>query len=146
MKVILIYPDTEPVSVIPSGFINIEPLGLEHLAGELYNHDVTILDLKVEKNWQKALRKHNPDVVGITGTAFTNHTIEYLLGLCHPNAYVVILGGTAPISPVLFDYGVDAVSGTLVTDPETVMRCVSQGATFRQIRGTRLLTMTRERD
>ena len=81
------------------------------------------------------------DIVGITGTAFTNHTLEHLLGLCSPNAYVVILGGTTPLSPVLFDHGVSAISGTLVTDTETVLRCVSQGATFRQIKGVRLLTM-----
>ena len=83
------------------------------------------------------------DVIGITGTAFTNQTIERLLSLCKPNAYVVVLGGTAPLSPVLFDYGVDAISGTLVTEPETVLCCVSQGATFRQIKGVRLLTMER---
>jgi uncharacterized protein (DUF4213/DUF364 family) len=81
------------------------------------------------------------EVVGITGTAFTNHTIEHLLGLCNPDAYVVILGGTTPLSPVLFDYGVSAISGTRVTEPETVLRCVSQGATFRQIKGLQLLTM-----
>jgi uncharacterized protein (DUF4213/DUF364 family) len=69
-----------------------------------------------------------------------------LLELCNPNAYVVILGGTAPLSPVLFDYGIDATSGTRVIDSETAMRCVSQGATFRQIRGIRLLTMKKERD
>ena len=74
------------------------------------------------------------DVIGITGTAFNNHTIERLLGLCQPQAYVIILGGTAPLSPVLFDYGVDAISGTQVVDPEMVLRCVSQGATFRQIK------------
>lgn len=83
------------------------------------------------------------DVVGITGTAFTNHTLERLLSLCKSNAYIVVLGGTAPLSPVLFDYGVSAVSGTRVIDPETVLRCVSQGATFRQIKGVRLLTMER---
>jgi len=81
------------------------------------------------------------DVVGITGTSFTNHTIESLLSLCKPKAYIVILGATAPLSPVLFDYGVNAVSGSRVIDPETVLRCVSQGATFRQIKGVRLLTM-----
>ena len=83
------------------------------------------------------------DVVGITGTAFTNHTIERLLGLCKPEAYVVILGGTAPLSPVLFDYGINAISGTRVIDAETVLRCVSQGATFRQLKGVHLLTMRR---
>ena len=82
------------------------------------------------------------DVVGITGTAFINHTIERLLLLCNPQAYIVILGGTAPLSPVLFDYGISAVSGTVVVDPESVLRCVSQGATFRQLSGIRLLTMT----
>ncbi len=81
------------------------------------------------------------DVVGITGTAFTNHTIERLLGLCQPEAYVVILGGTTPLSPVLFDYGVDAISGTKVVNAELVLRCVAQGATFRQVKGIRLLTM-----
>jgi uncharacterized protein (DUF4213/DUF364 family) len=83
------------------------------------------------------------DVVGITGTAFTNHTIERLLSICNPNAYVVLLGDTAPLSPVLFDYGIDAISGTKVVEPEAVLRCVSQGATFRQIGGIRLLTMER---
>jgi len=81
------------------------------------------------------------DVVGITGTAFTNHTIEQLLKLCRPDACVVVLGGTAPLSPVLFDYGISAVSGTKVLDGEVVMRHVSQGATFRQLKGIRLLTM-----
>ncbi len=81
------------------------------------------------------------EVVGITGTAFTNHTIERLLGLCNPNAYVVILGGTAPLSPVLFDHGINAISGTKVVNPALALRCVSQGATFRQIKGIRLLTM-----
>ncbi len=83
------------------------------------------------------------DVVGITGSAFINHTIEHLLSLCSPEAYVVVLGPTTPLSPVIFDYGVDAISGTRVVDPEVVLRCVSQGATFRQIRGIRLLTMQR---
>ena len=86
------------------------------------------------------------DVVGITGTAFTNHTIEHLLGLCNPKAYVVILGGTVPLSTVLFDYGIHAVSGTKVVNPQLALRCVSQGATFRQIKGIRLLTMTKGED
>jgi uncharacterized protein (DUF4213/DUF364 family) len=84
------------------------------------------------------------DVVAITGTAFTNHTIEYLLELCDPGAYVVILGDTSPLSPVLLDYGIDAISGTKVVDPGLAMRCVSQGATFRQVKGIELLTMMKK--
>jgi uncharacterized protein (DUF4213/DUF364 family) len=81
------------------------------------------------------------DVLGITGTSFTNHTLEQLLELCNPDAYVVILGDTAPLSPVLFDYGIDAISGTKVIDPDLALRCVSQGATYQQIKGIRQLTM-----
>jgi uncharacterized protein (DUF4213/DUF364 family) len=83
------------------------------------------------------------DVVGITGATLTNHTFDHVVGLCGSNAYVVLLGDSTPLSPVLFDHGVDAVSGTLVTDADLALRCVSQGATFRQIKGRRLLTMTK---
>jgi uncharacterized protein (DUF4213/DUF364 family) len=85
------------------------------------------------------------DVVGITGTAFTNHTISSLLELCRPRAFVVVLGDSAPLSPVLFDYGIDAVSGTKVIDVDLAMSCISQGANYRQIRGIRKLTMVRNR-
>jgi len=85
------------------------------------------------------------DVIGITGTAITNHTIEHLLSLCRPDAYVVILGDSSPLSPILFDYGIDAVSGTTVVDPDLALRCVSQGANYRQIRGIRQLTMIKDK-
>jgi len=81
------------------------------------------------------------DVVAITGTALTTHTLDHLLELCDPKAYVVMLGDTAPLSSLLFDHGVDAVSGTRVVDPDVALRCVSQGANFRQIKGVRRLTM-----
>jgi uncharacterized protein (DUF4213/DUF364 family) len=87
------------------------------------------------------------DVVAITGTSLINHTFEELMGLCRPEAFVLVLGPTAPLSPVLFNYGVDVISGTLVTDPATVLRYVSQGASFRQIKrskGVKLLTLARE--
>ena len=84
------------------------------------------------------------DVVAITGTALTNHTLDHLLELCSPGAYVILLGDTAPLSPIFFDYGVDALSGTKVVDSDLALRCVSQGANFRQIRGVERLTMMKE--
>ena len=83
------------------------------------------------------------DVVAITGTALTNHTIEHLLELCDSRAYIIVLGDTVPLSPILFDFGLNAISGTRVTDAEIALRCVSEGANFRQIRGVRRLTMMR---
>jgi uncharacterized protein (DUF4213/DUF364 family) len=86
------------------------------------------------------------DVVALTGTSLLNHSFDELAALCRPDAFVLILGPSAPLSPVLFAVGGDAVSGTLVTDPERVLRSVAQGATFRQIKragGVRLLTQVK---
>jgi len=84
------------------------------------------------------------DIVAITGSAFINHTMEPLLSLCWPETFVVVLGPSTPLSPVLFDYGVDVISGTRVVDPVRALRCASEGATFRQMRGVRLLTTERK--
>ncbi len=84
------------------------------------------------------------DVVAITGTALLNHTLDALLSYCHADAYVLVLGGTTPLSPVLFRHGISALSGTIVIEPETALRAISQGATFKQIGGKRLVTWFRE--
>ena len=81
------------------------------------------------------------DVVGITGSTLLNQTFEGLLSLCQPSAYIVVMGGSTPLSPLFFDHGVNAVAGAQVVDVDAVLRAVSQGATFRQIPGKRLLTM-----
>lgn len=83
------------------------------------------------------------DVVAITGTALTNHTLPGLLDLCSSKAYVILLGDTVPLSPVLFEYPIDALSGTRVVDENLALRCVAQGANFRQIQGTRRLILAR---
>jgi uncharacterized protein (DUF4213/DUF364 family) len=85
------------------------------------------------------------EVVCLTGTTFINHTLEDLLALCR-SSYVVLTGPTSPLSPLLFEYGINAICGTRVMNAEEVVRYVSQAATFRQIHGhgVRLLTMTRE--
>jgi uncharacterized protein (DUF4213/DUF364 family) len=83
------------------------------------------------------------DVVGITGTSLINHTLEELLGLSK-KSYVVVIGPTTPLSPVLFDWGVDVVAGVKVTEIEKTVRCISEGAIFSQVEGIRLVTMARD--
>jgi Uncharacterized conserved protein len=80
------------------------------------------------------------DVVGITGTAFINHTIQKLLGLSR-NSFTVMIGPTSPLSPVLFNYGVDVIAGVKVTQPEKTIRSISEGAIFSQVKGVKLVTM-----
>jgi len=85
------------------------------------------------------------DVVGLTGTSFINHTIDRLLALSK-NSFVVMVGPTTPLLPVLFDYGVDILAGVKVVEPDKTIRSISQGAIFSQVEGVRLLTMVKERN
>ena len=84
------------------------------------------------------------DVIALTGTSLTNHTFDGLIDLCRPDALVVLLGGSAPLTPVLYERGVDVIAGTVVVDVPAAVQAVGQAATFRQIPGKRLLTMARE--
>lgn len=83
------------------------------------------------------------DVVAITGMTLLNHTFESILALCKPQAQVIVLGPSTPLSPVLFDYGANWLCGSLVTDIDPVLRAVGQGANFRQVHraGVRLVCM-----
>ncbi len=83
------------------------------------------------------------EVAAITASSFINGTAERLLSLC-PQAYILVLGPTAPLSPVLFDYGVDAVSGALIEDPAAALPGIREGSSFRQIRGLRLVTIFKQ--
>lgn len=80
------------------------------------------------------------DVAALTGSSFINGTAEALISLC-PRAYTLVLGPSSPLSPVLFRYGVDAVCGALVVDPEEALPSIWQGASFRHVPGLRLVTM-----
>jgi len=83
------------------------------------------------------------DVLAMTGTTLINRTFGELMALRRPDALVVVLGPSTPLSPRLFEAGVDWLSGIAVEDIDTVLRGVSQGANFRQLRrqGVRLVTM-----
>jgi hypothetical protein len=82
------------------------------------------------------------DVVCLTGTSLMNGTFEGLMQLC-PQAYVVLTGPSSPLSPLLFEFGINAICGSRVVDPESLRPYVTQGASFRQMHahGVRLLTL-----
>jgi uncharacterized protein (DUF4213/DUF364 family) len=84
------------------------------------------------------------DIVAITSTALINHTMDGLLALCNPGALVMALGPSTPLSPLLFNHGIDILSGAKVFDESAVLRTVSQGANFQQVEGVRLLTFKKE--
>lgn len=83
------------------------------------------------------------DVIAITGTSFINHTIENLLSLCRPRTLVMILGPSTPMTPLLFNYGISFLSSSCIIDEDAAITTIQQGAIFPQVKGTRLVTMTK---
>ena len=82
------------------------------------------------------------NVIGITGTSLINHTLEKLLDLSK-GRFVVMIGPTSPLSPILFDYGMDVIAGVKVVEPEKTIRSISEGAIFPQVEGIKLVTLAR---
>ena len=88
------------------------------------------------------------DIVVITATALINQTLPGLLALCRKGSVKMLLGPTTPISKVLFDHGIDVLSGSTVIDVDVAFKAVSEGANFMRLRKTgsvRFVTMIRDR-
>lgn len=89
------------------------------------------------------------DVVAITATTLMNDTFAELLSLCKTDATVMVLGPSTPLTPVMYDFGADLLSGSAVSTESdklnAVLDAVCQGSSFRQVQpyGVRLVTMIR---
>ena len=85
------------------------------------------------------------DVAAITATTLINHSFNELMSYFKPDAYKLLLGPSAPLTDMLFEFGIDAVSGTLVDKPEVLVPYLKQGASYRQLKGKKMLTLFRRR-
>lgn len=84
------------------------------------------------------------DIVAISSTTLINHTFQEILNMCPEGSIKMLLGPSTPMSPVLFDYGIDIISGSKIVDEEKTLRYISEGVNFRQLKRTgaiKLLTM-----
>lgn len=143
MKVLLIYPDTDRLSVIPRKLINIEPLGLEYLAGIIPEHQVRILDMKIENNWQSQVQEFCPDVVGVSGTVIHfRRMLEILRGVkkLSPMTLTVVGGSHATLMPGDFNRPcVDAiVLGHRVLSFKRILQNFERKKSFEDIEGLAL--------
>ncbi len=72
MKILLIEPPKPPLTIGGDDVFLFEPLALEYLAaGVSHEHEVRILDLRLDDGLQRELADFSPDIVGIT--AYTVH-------------------------------------------------------------------------
>ncbi len=77
------------------------------------------------------------EVVAVTGSAVSNHTLEAIVARMRRDAFAVMLGPSTPLASCLFELGFDVLCGTVVEDAPAVVRAVSEGAVTDQIPGVR---------
>lgn len=103
MKILLIEPAKAPVTIGGEDAFIYEPLALEYVAaGVAKDHDVRILDLRLEKNWEKVLEDFWPDVVGITSYTVHVNTVRSLFDRIkkwNPGVLTVVGGHHATVLP-----------------------------------------------
>jgi radical SAM superfamily enzyme YgiQ (UPF0313 family) len=80
MKVLLIEPPVSPFDVPTKIFEMPPPYHLEVLAGRLVgNHDVHILDMRIDENLDTELSMFRPDIVGCSCVAANSHIVKQVL-------------------------------------------------------------------
>jgi len=102
MRVLLIEPAKSPVTIGGEDVFLFEPLALEYVAaGVADNHDVRILDMRIENSLEDTLAAFEPDVVGLT--AYTVH-VKPVRRLCrkiknwNPEVLTVVGGHHATVA------------------------------------------------
>jgi uncharacterized protein (DUF4213/DUF364 family) len=81
------------------------------------------------------------DLIAISASTLINHTLEDLLEFCRKDATVMLIGPSTPLSPLLFEFNIDVLSGIVVEDETKVIKAISQGAIFRQMQGVKRMVM-----
>ena len=83
------------------------------------------------------------DIVLLSGTTLIHHTFEAISGYFNAS-FNIMAGPSTPLSPILFDFGIDMISGTVVTDKEKARESFSRGAKFREAQGLRFVSLFKE--
>jgi len=103
MKILLIQPAKPPKALGGEEFSIFEPLALEYLAaGVMPDHDVRILDMRLDGDLDPVLREYGPDLVGITSFTVHVNTVKGLFRQIkdfNPAIVTVVGGHHATIMP-----------------------------------------------
>jgi uncharacterized protein len=83
------------------------------------------------------------DIVVITAVTLINKTLPRLLQLAK-GARIVLTGPTTPLTPILYDFGIEMLAGLVVEDETQVLRTVQEGGQHQLFeRGARMVTLNR---
>ena len=103
MKILLIQPAKAQKTIGGEDIFIYEPLALEYLASGIKgDHDVKILDMRIDKDLDSQMQKFTPDVVGITAYTVHVNTVRNLFNkikTIDPHIVTVVGGHHATVAP-----------------------------------------------
>ena len=103
MKLLLIEPPKSALTIGGEDAFLFEPLALEYVAaGVAAEHDVRILDMRLDGDLPSALAKYQPDIVGITSLTTHVNTVRRLCDQVkrwNPRVVTVVGGHHATVVP-----------------------------------------------
>jgi radical SAM superfamily enzyme YgiQ (UPF0313 family) len=106
MKILLVQPPKAQRSLLGDDYFMFEPLALEYVAaGVNADHEVRLLDMRLEPDLQACLDDFGPEIVGITAyTVNVNPALEVcrLVKASSPSTLTVIGGHHATVRPLDF--------------------------------------------
>jgi radical SAM superfamily enzyme YgiQ (UPF0313 family) len=117
-----------------------EPLGLEAVAASIKNHDLRILDLRLEKSLAKVLRRFKPEAVGLS-VPFTTavYKSQYILSEIkkfNPRIFTFVGGHHASLNPYDFlGYADVVVTGEGEKTCPELLEAVARGRDLREVPG-----------
>jgi len=107
MRILLIEPAKSPISMAGEDVFLFEPLALEYVAaGVNADHEVRILDQRIDDTVEQTLEEYRPDVVGITGYTVHANRMKLLAERAKtwkPEVLTVVGGHHATVAPRDFD-------------------------------------------
>lgn len=138
MKILLVQPPLDPITSQLAKLGMAEPLGLEYIAGALPDHDVKILDARVDDSLVETLVRFTPDVVGVPAlTASLSASLSLLAQVKAYNKEIFTVIGGPHLTLVPLDCQVDEVNAIVLGDGEftfsALVRNFSSSRDFRDI-------------
>ncbi len=137
MKILLIQPRSSDLMVGFTLMVRPEPLALEILAASVPEHEVKILDMRVDPSLRQTLASFKPNIVGVTG--YTTD-VPRMLETCaevkaiRPKTITVVGGYHASLKPEDFDK--DFIDVIVVGEGEETFRALCAALEQKQDLGT----------
>jgi radical SAM superfamily enzyme YgiQ (UPF0313 family) len=102
MKILLVQPSKPEKALGGEDFSIFEPLALEYLAAGVGDHDVRILDMRLDPDLDSLLQDFLPDVVGFTSYTVHVNTVKKLfeqIKSFNPDIVTIVGGHHATVMP-----------------------------------------------